>query len=72
MKGRSVLINLLALGLMLALVAGLALAQGPEPGGTHGNHLSVPYKGTDLPILLSQDSRKIGQHFPCRKESRKS
>jgi hypothetical protein len=31
MKGRSILINLLALGLMLALVAGLALAQGPEP-----------------------------------------
>jgi hypothetical protein len=36
MKGRAILISVLALGLMLALAAGLSLAQGPEPQGDGG------------------------------------
>ena len=36
MKGRPILISVLALGLMLALAAGLSLAQGPGPQGDAG------------------------------------
>ena len=36
MKGRPILISVLALGLMLALAAGLSLAQVPEPQGSVG------------------------------------
>jgi hypothetical protein len=36
MKGRPILISVLALGLMLALAAGLSLAQGPGPQGDVG------------------------------------
>jgi hypothetical protein len=62
MKGRSILINLLALGLLLALVAGLALAQGPGPESGAGSQADLGTEFTYQGRLLDGDSPAEGDY----------
>ncbi len=62
MKGRSITINLLALGLLLALVAGLALAQGPGPESGAGLQADLGTGFTYQGRLLDGDNPAGGDY----------
>jgi hypothetical protein len=62
MKGRSITINLLALGSLLALVAGLALAQGPGPESGAGLQADLGTEFTYQGRLIDGDSPANGDY----------
>jgi hypothetical protein len=62
MKGRSITINLLALGLLLALVASLALAQGPGPESGTGLQADLATEFTYQGRLIDGDSPAEGDY----------